>query len=311
MNDPYCPSVSIIIPTWQGASHLAQVLPALRTQDYAGSIEIVAIDSESTDQTVALLTEYAARIQIIPKASFGHGSARNLGTRLATGDVLIFLSQDALPIGRDWLQTLVETVRDQAVGAAYARQIARPDATPLETFFHLDLYPPDSQRYQLAHLQASTLARIFFSNVCSVARREVCLRFPFDESLIMSEDQAFARALLRAGYTTVYQAGARVCHSHHYDLKTFFRRNFDSAYSLRGVATDSLGAEAIRGVGFIVRESRYLIEQRKPRWLLYLPIYEATRIMGRLAGKCADRLPRGWQRTLSLHRAYWKKGRAN
>jgi rhamnosyltransferase len=148
---------------------------------------------------------------------------------------------------------------------------------------------------------------MFFSNVCSVARREVCLRFPFDETLIMSEDQAFAKALLSAGYRTVYAADVQVVHSHHYDLPTLFRRNFDSAYSLRGVAHDSASGQAGRGIRYILGEAAYVLRIGKPWWLAYLPLYEATRIAGRLFGANADRLPRRWRVAFSLHRNYWSR----
>ena len=107
MSDQNLPSVSVIIPTWQGAAYLAQTLPAIRAQGYPGAVEVVGIDSESTDQTVELLKQYGAVVQIIPKRTFTHGGSRNLGTRLASGDILVFLSQDALPMDDDWLEKLI------------------------------------------------------------------------------------------------------------------------------------------------------------------------------------------------------------
>jgi rhamnosyltransferase len=302
------PSVSVIIPTWQGADYLAQTLPAIREQAYQGAVEIVGIDSESSDATVALLERYGATVRIIPKATFTHGGSRNLGTRLAHGQILVFLSQDALPIGTDWLAKLIAPLRDQGVGAVYARQVARPSATPFEEYFHLTLYPPQSRYYELESEKAATLSQIFFSNVCSAARREVCERFPFDETLIMSEDQAFAKAVLHAGYRTVYNAESLVYHSHHYDLKTLFRRNFDSAYSLRSVSADQVGNEGQRALGYIAGEAAFVIRRRRWRCLLYLPLYEAVRVAGRLAGRNAERLPGRWRLAFSLHQGYWMKG---
>jgi rhamnosyltransferase len=302
------PSISVIIPTWQGAAYLAHTLPAIRAQDYRGAVEIIGVDSESTDATTALLRQYGAIVHTIPKRTFSHGGSRNIGARLASGDILVFLSQDALPIGTDWLTNLIAPLHDPAVGAVYARQIARPDATPFEEYFHLALYPPQSRTYALDRDQDVTLSRIFFSNVCSAARREICERFPFDETLIMSEDQAFAKAVLREGWQTVYNADAPVYHSHHYDLKTLFRRNFDSAYSLRGVSSDNVGGEARQALRYIAGEAAFIIRRRKFLWLCSLPVYEAVRTAGRIAGRNADRLPGRWRLAMSLHRGYWQKG---
>lgn len=308
-DNPFLPRVSVVIPTYQGGTFLPDTLAAIRAQDYPLAVEIVAVDSESTDNTRTLLTAFAVKTIAIAQSQFTHGYARNVGVQHATGDVIVFISQDALPVGKQWLNSLIAPLRDPAMGATYARQIARPNATPLEEYFHLALYPPQSRRYFLTEDQQLQVALhdIFFSNVCSAARREVCLAYPFDENIIMSEDQAFARALLRHSYTTYYNAEAVVLHSHHYDLETLFRRNFDSAYSLRGVSADGFISTARQGIGYVTREMAYIFRRRRWRWLFAIPVYELIRVAGRLAGTHADRLPKRWHRQLSLHRNYWAR----
>ena len=59
-----------------------------------------------------------------------------------------------------------------------------------------------------------------------------CSGIPFDEDLIMSEDQQFSRDVIAAGHAVVYQPQSVVVHSHNYSLATCFRRYFDSVYSL-------------------------------------------------------------------------------
>ncbi|MHB8626898.1 MAG: glycosyltransferase family 2 protein [Aggregatilineales bacterium] len=301
----YTPSVSIIIPTYQGAAYLPATLTAIREQNYPATIEIVAVDSESTDNTPDILKQYGAVIHSIPHRQFTHGYARNVGVQLAHGEALVFLSQDALPVGTNWLRTLVAPLSDRTLGAVYARQVARPDATPPEEYFHLALYPPRSKRYHVTPGESISLSRIFFSNVCSAASRDICLMHPFDETLIMSEDQAFARDLLVAGYDTLYSADVHVLHSHHYSLGTMFRRNFDSACSLRGVSEDGALAVARQGFEYIAGETAFVLRKRRWRWLAAIPPYEAARIAGRIAGRYADRLPTRWRIRFSLHRGFW------
>jgi rhamnosyltransferase len=299
--------VSIIIPTYQGAAYLPATLAAIREQNYPAPVEIIAVDSESTDSTLEILYAHGANICSIPQRHFTHGYSRNVGVRLAQGETLVFLSQDALPIGTNWLRALVAPLADQTLGAVYTRQIARPTATPLEEYFHLALYPPRTKRYHVTPGETIALNRIFFSNVCSAARRDLCLAYPFDETLIMSEDQAFARALLLAGYDTLYTSDVCVLHSHHYDLGTMFRRNFDSAYSLRGVSEDGALAVARQGFEYIARETAFVFRQRRWLWLAAIPPYELARIAGRLAGRYADRLPSRWRTRFSLHRSFWTR----
>ncbi len=301
------PTVSIIIPTYQGGRYLDDTLTALRAQVYRADVEIIAVDSESTDNTLELLQRYGVTVISIPNRQFSHGYARNLGARRAKGALLVFMSQDALPVGTDWLRGLAESLRDPIVGAVYARQLARPQATPLEEYFHLELYPPRSAQYALQPGTALPLDKIFFSNVCSAARRDVCLAHPFDEALIMSEDQAFAKSLLMAGLQTCYNADVQVIHSHHYDLKTLFRRNFDSAYSLRGVSDDTWLYTIRKAVSYVSGEIAFVIRGGHWRWLLMIPIYEITRVLGRVFGKYAHRLPMRWRTALSLHSGFWTR----
>lgn len=301
------PGVSIIIPTFQGSAYLGDTLAAIRTQDYSAPIEIIAVDSGSTDGTLDILKQYNATVVEIPPQNFSHGYARNLGARWANQPILVFMSQDAVPVGTDWLRGMVVSLDDPQIAAAYARQLPRPDATPLEAFAQMYMYPPQSKYFALYDDEPVTLERIFFSNVCSVTRRDIALAFPFNQTLIMSEDQAFAKELLLAGYTTYYNADVCVIHSHQYSLPKLFCRNFDSAYSLHGVTDDSGRDLAWRGVRYIIHEIGYLLREREWQWLGYVPFYEAARVLGRLCGSHAHWLSRSWLPSFSLNRAYWAR----
>lgn len=303
------PLVSVVLPTYQGASFLKETLPALFSQNFPQGFEVVAIDSSSSDGTPRLLQEAGARFFSIPQSQFGHSKTRNFGVHEARGEIIVFLSQDALPVGSDWLQILVDTVQNPRVGAAFARQLPRADATPLERFFHQTFYPQQGSttRGNAREDQPLPLQKLFFSNVCSVARRDVCLRFPFDETLIMSEDQLFSRALLQSGLDIVYQPAAQVVHSHHYNLSALWKRNFDSGYSLRNVSGESASQSLARAASFLNREIRFLAREKQFAWLLYLPLYEAVRFLALLSGTQAERLPPNVRIACSLHNSYWKQ----
>ncbi|RYX85484.1 glycosyltransferase family 2 protein [bacterium] len=301
------PSVSIVLPVWNGARDLRDTLPALAAQQYDGKVEIIAIDSGSRDDSVDLLREAGARIWEIPQSEFGHGKTRNFGVREASGEIIVFLSQDATPMGSDWLQQLVKPVQDSHVGAAFARQLPRQDATPLERYFHYSIYPAKGSITRSRKGRALSVSNVFFSNVCSVARREVCLRFPFDETVIMSEDQVFSRDLLQNGLDIVYAPQAQVIHSHHYNLRALFKRNFDSGYSLRSFPGDPMWKQMGKAIMFITREVRFLAREKQFAWLLYLPIYEAVRFAALISGTQAERLPHRTRVALSLHSSYWNR----
>src|SRR5689334_15894188 len=143
------PDVSIVIPTYQGRYYLAQTLAAIRAQRYEGCIEIIAVDSGSTDDSSSLFDQYRVSTISIPRECFGHGYVRNLGVQQARHPLIVFLSQDALPVGETWLETLVAPLNDPRIAASYARQLPRDDATPLERFFCQQCYPPHCKVYEL------------------------------------------------------------------------------------------------------------------------------------------------------------------
>lgn len=299
------PSVSIVLPVWNGAADLRTTLPAIAAQEYDGEVEIIAIDSGSSDDSLKLLREVGARVWEIEQRDFGHGKTRNFGVRQSQNDIIVFLSQDACPVGTHWLGDLVAVLSDKSIGAAFARQLAQPGATPLEQFFHAEIYPAKSRRVN-PKKRAPTPQEVFFSNVCSAARREVCLRFPFDESLIMSEDQIFARTLLQNGLALQYAANVEVVHSHSYSLGALFRRNFDSGYSLRGFNTESPSRSARRLARFWGSEARFLVKSRAWGTLAQMPLYETTRVAAFVLGGQGGRIPLGLRRKMSLHRAFWE-----
>ena len=121
----------------------------------------------------------------------------------------------------------------------------------------------------------------------------------------MSEDQAFARAALQAGFSLVYDPLAAVIHGHRYSLAQLFRRNFDSGYSLRGIAGDSWRQVARLGLGYVWGEMGYLARRGLWATIPYALVYEAVKSAGFAAGRSGHRMPLGLRRWLSLHQRYW------
>lgn len=309
------PTISIILLTLNGGQALAETLAGIRAQDLEAGTrplplpEIVAIDSGSRDDTLAQLQQYPVQVHRIAPEAFSHGGTRNLGARLATGEWLVYLSQDAAPAHSRWLVNLTRHLNEPTVAAAFGRQLPPAGLGPIETFFLEQTYPPRTFRHTALRPGAAAaptgIRRIFFSNVNAAIKRSVWEQCPFPEDLIMSEDQAFARAALGAGYDIVYDPEAGVRHGHRYSLGQLFRRNFDSGYSLRGIAGDGWAAVARLGLQYVSTELGYLA--RRGHWanIPYALIYECVKSAGFAAGRSGHRLPVAWRRRLSLHTRYW------
>lgn len=298
--------VSVVIPVLNAAQHLPALFDALSSQEPSGPREIVLVDSNSTDATCEVAGRYDD-VRVIPIAEFSHGRARNLGAREASGAVIVFMSQDALPRDGSWLAKLVEPFNDEKVAATYSRQVPRADANPMERFFLMTHFPDrDAEMREKQAGQEPTLKSVFFSNVSSAVRRELLLTHPFDETLIMSEDQQLSRDLINDGYAVAYAPDSVVIHSHNYSLKAVFKRYFDSVYSLTLIfPAHKMGTSVSMGVGYVFRELWYVLKTA-PHKLIHCLFYSFCRCLGTILAHCATWLPRSWCAKMSLHSYYWR-----
>jgi len=90
------PEVSVIMPVYNAAEHLRQCLDSVTGQTLR-DIEIICVDDGSTDDSAAILKEYAARdsqIRVLTQENAGAGAARNRGLAVAGGEYLSILDSD-------------------------------------------------------------------------------------------------------------------------------------------------------------------------------------------------------------------------
>jgi rhamnosyltransferase len=284
------PDVTILIPTFQGYYYLEQCLPFIRLQRYDGNVHVLAADSGSTDGTPSLLKQFGAQVITIPNSDYTPGYARNLLVRAAVTPLVVFITQDIIPLGTDWLDKLVGLLDDPQVGAASVRQVPRINASPVETFMATAHYPAADQR-AAAHQEQLLRSASLFSNVCSIVRRELCLQHPFREDLTMGEDVAFANALRHDGCDTLYSAGPAVIHSQRYTLRQVFQLEYDRASSLIDVTDETFKDAAAHGAHYLLDEVAYLARERQWQWIPYAGLYELTRALGHVLGHNAPHLP--------------------
>lgn len=258
-----CPHVTICLPTLEGEHDLERLLPALAAQVGCGALELVAIDSSSTDRTQELLRAAGARLQVIPRAEFRHGGTRNLLAQLAAGEVCVFLSQDALPADPEFLSKLLAPFEDPRVAGVTARVLPHGDDDPLtaRTVLAAPEAQAESERRQLdpgqslaqlAPARRDELVR--FNDVASAIRRELLLELPFPD-VDFGEDSAWAALALDAGHALVFCAEARVLHAHRYGPRAAFERyRVDAAYqrTAHGVRVRPGIFSVLKGVAYEV-----------------------------------------------------------
>jgi rhamnosyltransferase len=305
--------ISIIIPVKNGGEDLVRCLDAIGRQRVGDDVEVIVVDSGSTDGSVTIARERDARVHEIPPAEFDHGATRNLGAELSRGEVLVFLSQDSEPLGADWLVTLTAKLRrDERVAGVYGRQLAREDAVPPERYFLDFLYGPTPRVQKVRDASEISMQSTLFSNANSAIRRSLWESFPFAADIIMSEDQEWSRRVLLAGWRIVYEPRALVRHSHPYTVRSAFRRFFDSGVSAERAYLAGAGSSRVlrrTALSYLRGELAWLVRTGYARWIPYTAMYELAKLSGLQLGARYRHLPLWLKLRCTMNQAYWRRDR--
>ena len=288
------PDVSIIIPTLNGERTLPALLSAITRTRERHQLELIAIDSGSRDRTLALLGDAGATVMDLGGRPFGHASARNRAAAAAHGRVLVFLTQDVEPASESWLDPLLVALDDAETAGALGRQIPR-GASPEEAFMVRTNYPETARTIEPTPEPRFGPGATLFSNAFGAMKRDAWQRIPFPE-IVMSEDQAWGRAVLRAGLRIRYVPGAAVYHGHQLGLVRAFRRNFDSGSSLQqlGLTRGMWGG----GLRHLLDELAWIADRDGWSRALYAALYESVRMAGFQLGRMEGLLPKPVARRL-------------
>lgn len=305
------PRLSILLPTLNGEADLRRLLPVLERQQIEGDVEYLAVDSSSSDDTVALLEEAGFQVDVIPRREFCHGATRNLLAQRARGSYLLFLTQDALPQDPDCIEQLLMALQNPEVVAVGARLVPHPDDDPLTA--RTVLASPEasglaevrklSPGTRLADLDpAEAVQQARFHNVACVYRAEALSRWPFPAE-VFGEDVAWAGEVLSEGQALAHASGAIVRHAHRYSLVSALERyRLDAAFLRRhfGLRVRPSLLSVLRGWGHEVRADwEYMREAGGISWgsMLRSPFLRGSMVLGQYLGTRGWNLPWGQSAT--------------
>lgn len=205
---------SLVVRAYNEAGHLGRLLEGIEKQTVE-DVELILVDSGSTDATVEIARAAGAKIVRIPATEFSFGRSLNLGLQAATREHVVIASAHVRPVYPDWLECLLRPFRDGAVALAYGKQ--RGDATSRvsEDRIFRQWFPE-----QDAGRQSSP----FCNNANAAIRREVWRQHPYDEALTGLEDVAWAKWAQGNGYHVAYAAHAEIIHVHNESPRRIFER---------------------------------------------------------------------------------------
>ena len=233
MGDPTKPAqvdVSITLLTYNAGPLLDRVLNAIQRQQTSRSVEIVAVDSGSTDGTLAVLAHHGVRVTEIPLREFNFGRTRDLVFEESSGSIVVCLSQDAVPAHELWLERLVAPLDSGEFAAACGRSIPDPDR-------EFPQFPWERNGLFYFTREMRAYAKKYgrgLSNANSAFRREVWEKLRFGEQPI-GEDFRFQTKLYAAGRAIAFPDGAEVLHHHTYSLRSLYKRCRNEGLGLRAV----------------------------------------------------------------------------
>lgn len=294
-------SVSVVIPTKNAGSDFHNVLQRIRDQNFP-EIEIVVIDSGSTDGTVDIAKDKADKIVEIPPEKFHHGQTRNQGAEHSSGDIIVFTVQDAIPMDSEWLPELVRPISDGSADVTYGNQVAYPDAKPPDKFFYEYFYPDEPVglgKGDTADKASFYLDNVFLSDVSSAILRDVWENIRFRDSVDMSEDKDFAYRAASAGHTIRYCPEAKVYHSHNYTLRSLFSRRYKDGKAFSDIATNDSSSFISEGIKYVCSEYSYLIRSSAVHWIPYTLLYDLVYFISFIIGQNHDQVPTALDQRLS------------
>ena len=298
---------ALCIPTLNAGAHGAILAAAIASQTMQPETFLV-IDSDSDDGTVETFRRGGARIHSISRQDFNHGGTRQLGVdMIPDADLIIFLTQDAVPANPHAFERLVRGFDDPEVGVAFGRQLPRPGAGHIEAQARLFNYPDVSRVTTLSDRATMGIKTVFLSNSFAAYRRADLLAVGgFPCHLIMGEDTYVTAKMLLAGKKVAYCADATVFHSHNYNLLEEFRRYFDAGvlHAREPWIRDQFGGAENEGLRFVNSELRYLLG-RNPFLIPSAILRTLLKFVGFRLGLQEERLPMAVKRRLSMLRAYW------
>lgn len=318
-------SVDIIIPTYRPDDQFYKLLGRLLKQTVKTIDQIRESDEEYLNKILIMNTEEKffdknklqkacgdnkqVEVRHITKEEFDHGGTRNLGASLSTADIIMFMTQDAMPEDSRLIENLIKPLKKENVAVAYARQLPNEQAGEIERYTREFNYPATSIYKSKKDIEKLGIKTYFCSNVCSAYKRDIYMKLGgFVTQTIFNEDMIFASKVIQDGYQIAYAADARVIHSHKYTYRQQFTRNFDLGVSQRQYREifENIKSES-EGIALVKKTAKHLIKKGKFYLIPDLVLQSGFKFLGYKAGLRYEKLSDRTIRRFSMNKSYWDK----
>ncbi|GAB4417430.1 MAG: glycosyltransferase [Anaerolineales bacterium] len=221
---------SIVIRAYNEAQHLPRLLEGIRQQTVK-DVEIILVDSGSTDQTVSIAESFGARIVHIPSDEFTFGRSLNFGVRAATRALIVIASAHVYPVYPDWLECLLRPFEeDENLALVYGKQRGAHTSKFSEHQIFKQWFPDEDLPRQESP---------FCNNANAAIRRSLWEKYPYDETLTGLEDIAWAKKMQNQDFRVAYAAHAEIVHIHNETPRGVYNRYRREAMAFKRIFPES------------------------------------------------------------------------
>ncbi len=282
-------TISIVMRSKNDGSLIGGTLRGVYSQNFPAKVEVIHIDSGSTDETVEVIKASGPHQLIQIRAEeYVPGIVLNRGMRESAGEWVVFLNSDGEPSNNEWLSELVAAAQtDKNVGAAFSRQIPRADCRAVFAHDYEQCFGVRRVSHSWDH---------FFSMVSCIVNRQAWEAHPFREDLQYAEDDEWSRRIKANGWKIVFAEKSVAIHSHNYTLKQAYKRAYGDTFALAATSETPARNYNLRytvGVGTLRDLARDAVHCVRQKQIGELPHAAAVRFAQRL-GKM-DGYRAGWK----------------
>ena len=225
-------TLSLVMRSKNDGPLIGATLHGVYDQDFPATVQVIHIDSGSTDRTIDVIntTNHHKLIQIRAD-EYIPGVVLNRGMRESSSEWVVFLNSDAEPADRRWLSELMAAAQARPMtGVAFSRQIPRHDCKAVFAHDYDRCFGPQRDSVNWDH---------FFSMVSCVVNRQAWKKNPFREDLQYAEDDEWSRRLKKNGWHVVFAEKSIAIHSHNYTIRQALRRCYGDSFALAATKPES------------------------------------------------------------------------
>lgn len=272
------PTVSIVIRCYNEENHIGRLLTGILDQTLKG-VEVVVVDSGSTDATVSIASKYPINLVSIRPDQFSFGYSLNQGCAAARGEFVVIASAHVYPVFQDWLEQLLRPFSHDTVALTYGGQIGNEFTRYSEHQVFAKWFPTQSTPNQ---------PHPFCNNANAAIRRALWQEVAYDETLTGLEDLDWAHRIMALGHAIAYVAEAKVVHVHEETPREIYNRYRREALALKRIypqehltLTDAVTLTARNIAGDLYHA---LCDRQFLRNLVDIPLFRFMQFLGSYRG---------------------------